>query len=474
MRNRTTILLLACLSLLSCSPRALREAQSVVAEADSLWHAGQTYSDSLRLSEAYRTLDKWQWIYPDEFAHSGYHYGRLLRTKDNPVEAMQCFIAATRSRTHDYHILGRVYSNMGTLCHLANAHSISYDMYKCSSEDFRRNGDSLSYYFGLYQMAFEMAILGKNDSVRSILQKIENADLQDSLLYCCCNLTKAKAFMVCQQYDSVAYFARKAWLFEPNDCASQLMLAQAYSHLEEKDSAAYYAQYVLTHSCDLNDKNNALYILTNDDLSKDIVHVRQAAADRADVQKLLEIRQGKMSQAIQLLEQDLTKKPDFRWLYAIIATIITISFIIGAYRQSQKKKHALLSQQVEDLANTYYDMQSEKATHIEKTCTMLRQSDHLQSDLQWQDYELLCDVVNKNFYMLAGKLKATKLLNEREIRMCILVLIGGFKGKQLAEWLYYAESGIRNLKNHTARKLGTNSTNLREFLIEMAIDGYVV
>lgn len=472
MRNRTTILLLVCLSLLSCSPRALREAQSVVAEADSLWHAGQTYSDSLRLSEAYRTLDKWQWIYPDEFAHSGYHYGRLLRTKDNPVEAMQCFIAASHSHTRDYHILGRVYSNMGSICHLASECPLAYDMYERSANYFLKNSDTLLYYYGLNNMAFEKAQQGEKDEALGILSHLEQKCTDNDVLALATE-TKAVAYLYAQLYDSAISYAR-IYFQETNEPSGLIVCAQAYSFAGIRDSASYYAKQVMLRSADLFHRNNALYILTNDDKYKSTETIRVLSAQRADVQKLLEIRHGRLSQAVQLLEQDMHKTPDFRWLYAIIATIITISFIIGAYRQSQKKKHALLSQQVEDLANTYYDMQSEKATHIEKTCTMLRQSDHLQSDLQWQDYELLCDVVNKNFYMLASKLKATKLLNEREIRMCILVLIGGFKGKQLAEWLYYAESGIRNLKNHTARKLGTNSTNLREFLIEMAIDGYVV
>ena len=76
---------------------------------------GRTYSDSAELAQAYRTLHKRRAFYPDAYAHGCYHYGRLLREKDNPVAAMQVFINATHSRTRDYHILGRVYSNMGSI-----------------------------------------------------------------------------------------------------------------------------------------------------------------------------------------------------------------------------------------------------------------------------------------------------------------------------------------------------------------------
>ena len=476
MKSFGTILLSVTLLLLSCSGTSadlpLREAESVVAEADSLWQAGQTYGDSTQLAQAYEKLGQWQWFYADEYAHACYHYGKLLRAKENPVEAMQVFIAATHSGTKDYHILGRVYSNIGSICHLAGEFPLSYDMYERSANCFLTDNDSLSYYFLLNDMAYELAEQGKKDSAFMVLEQIDRTKI-DSYAIMKIFETKAEACLYAHMYDSAIYYTSPLRSYPYVEPEWLLIRAQAYSLNGENDSAVYYANRVLSITNETYHQNNALYILTNNDTTKDIEAVRVVAADRADVQKLIEIKRSKCAQAVQLLEQDLLRTPDYRWLIAIITTILLISLIIWIYRTHQKKKHALLSQQVEDLANAYSDMQSEKVTRIEQTCKMLRQSDHLQTDLQWQDYNLLCDVVNKNFYMMASKLKATHLLNEREIRMCILVLIGGFTGKQMAQWLYYAESGIRNLKNHTARKLGTNSTKLREFLLKLAIDGYI-
>ena len=116
----------------SCSSRAIHEAEAVVAQADSLWQAGLMYGidagDSLTLAQAYKTLKEHSAFSRQlsevcpfvpctsllrTYSHACYHYGKLLRAKDNPAEAMQRFINATHSRTRDYHILGRVYSNMG-------------------------------------------------------------------------------------------------------------------------------------------------------------------------------------------------------------------------------------------------------------------------------------------------------------------------------------------------------------------------
>ena len=38
--------------------------------------------------------------------------------------------------------------------------------------------------------------------------------------------------------------------------------------------------------------------------------------------------------------------------------------------------------------------------------------------------------------------------------------------------LYYGYSGIRNFKNRTAKKLGTNSVELRDVLMHIAVGDY--
>ena len=140
-----------------CSSRAIHEAEAVVAQADSLWQAGLMYGtdagDSLSLAQAYETLEAIPLPFREglglgsPYAHACYHYGKLLRAKDHPAEAMQAFINATHSRTRDYHILGRVYSNMGSICHLAGEFQLSYDMYEKSADMFIRNCDSTAYFY---------------------------------------------------------------------------------------------------------------------------------------------------------------------------------------------------------------------------------------------------------------------------------------------------------------------------------------
>ena len=290
-----------------CSSRAIHEAEAVVAQADSLWQAGLMYGidagDSLTLAQAYETLGAWQWFHADEYAHSCYHYGKLLRAKDHPAEAMQAFINATHSRTRDYHILGRVYSNMGSICHLAGDFPLSYDMYEKSADMFLQNGDTLAYYYGLNNMAFEKAMLADKVHVIALTNTIEE-ECSDTEVFAKVLETKAELYLREAQYDSARYFAKELCRIHPSHPLGLLVQAQSFSFTGQKDSATYYAEKVLAYATDKSEIHNALYILTNDDERRDKNAIREVAAKRSDIQKQLKMVQSKLSKSVSLLEQD--------------------------------------------------------------------------------------------------------------------------------------------------------------------------
>ena len=467
MYGRFHILLLTLLcSLSACTPHALREAKQTVQQSDSLWRAGQPYADSAQLAQAYETLEQWALFCPDEYAHACYHYGKLLRKKDNPVEAMQCFINATHSHTRDYHILGRVYSNMGSICHLASEYPLSYDMYAKSANMFLRNGDSINYYYALNNMAFELAEQGKKEETLTLLDRIDNSDMG---LLSLVNLTKSVVYRSIGLYDSALVYASAELQILPDEPCGLLVKAEVFSLIGIKDSAVYYAKKVLEKPTSLNNRNNALYILTNDDETKSKTNIRETAADRSDTQKLLEIRQGKLSQAVQLLEQDLNRKPNLTWLYAIIGTIAIIGTCIFIYVRRKQKRHQLLSQQIEDLEHQNKDTLSQRQEQIEATCALLASSPNLAETLSWKDFDQLCLVIDKQLNMFATKLRRKQILNETEMRLCILVLLN-LSRNDIATTLPYALNSIGKLKDQTSKKLGTTGKNLHNFLLKLAVE----
>ena len=481
-----------CLLCCSCVPRGIRKAQCVVAQADSLWHEGKMYGvdmgDSVTLAQAYQILRDIPLSFSEglgsSYAHACYHYGRLLREKDNPVEAMQVFIEATHSHTRDYHILGRVYSNMGDICHLAGYFPFAYDMYERSGDMYLRNGDTLLYYYDLNNMAYELAEQGQKNSASLLINRIEKSCTNEDVLLKSLE-TKAVACKKVEQYDSVLYYTARLLYYGCHEPAIIQLRAQAYSFLGEKDSAVYYANYVLSISKELFNENSALYILTHDDESKDKQAIRKTSADRSDVQKLIEIQQGKLSQAVQLLEQDLNRKPDYRWLYIIIVTLFIVGTCIYIYVYRKRRQHALLSQRVEDLRHETESMQEKheqivqehseynrnRVNEVKNNCNIIIGAETFPKNIHWSDFEGMCKIMDDNFYMLASKLRQRNVLNETEMRLCILVLLD-LRRDQISKTLPYALSAVGKLKDQTAKKLGITGKKLRDYLLKMTIEEY--
>ena len=81
----------------------------------------------------------------------------------------------------------------------------------------------------------------------------------------------------------------------------------------------------------------------------------------------------------------------------------------------------------------------------------------------------MCKIMDDNFYMLASRLHQRHVLNETEIRLCILVLLN-LSRTEISNILPYALSGVGKLKDQTAKELGTTGKNLREYLLKMTIE----
>lgn len=465
--------------MMSCSPRALREAKDVVAQADSMRAAGQMYGidagDSTTLAQAYETLGSlslFTFHFSPSYAHACYHYGRLLREKDNPVEAMQCFINASHTRTHDYHILGRVYSNMGSICHLAKEYSLSYDMYERSAEMFLHNEDSTAYFYALNDMAFELAEQGKKEETFYLINKITTACSNPDVH----GFTKLAASILYDhvgQYDSVLLLSGN-----PQICkyaSGMILRARAFEHVEELDSALFYAKIVLGMPTASNqDKYNALYMVLNYDSTLQNEELIALSAQRSDIETdVLIPLHNQWAVAIQLLQEDLNRKTDWRWLYSFVAIVLFgCSFIILYYIWRKRGQHQQIIRDIKEKERTITnlsllqeDQHRQLIEDIEGACSLIRQNEDIRTELSWNNYGQMCAVVNRRLYGIADRLQSLSL-SEKEVRLCILVLLQA-DTKQMVDMIPYAHSGLGKFKYTTARKLGTTTANLRTFIIHL-------
>ena len=476
---------------LACTPRAVREAKDVVAQADSLWHAGQMYGvdagDSATLAQAYETLGAIPLPFREglglgsSYARSCYYYGRLLRAKEDPVSAMQVFINATHSHTRDYHILGRVYSNMGDIAHLANEFELSYDMYKRSGDMYLKNGDTLLYYYDLNNMALELAEQGKKDETSALIMAIEEQCSDQGVITKLLE-TKAEMYYKVQLYDSAIFFVNKLTSVGYDLPSGMLIKAQAFSYLEEKDSALYYARKVAHTSHSLNDLYNALYILSYDDTTLVTDEILKLTSQRDDLHTYeIDVQKTEHSKAVQILKQAEEYSAHFyqrvMMAFAVVICILAIGIGIIIYihhkrrlLQKEASNIAELNTKMSQLMQERTNSHNKLMAQFKHNCQILNSPESIRENLAWNDYAKLCTIADTLFSFIASKLQRTNLLNDKEIRLCILVLIGTLNSKKMADLLCYGESGIRNFKSHTASKLGTNGKDLQDFLIKMAFE----
>ena len=479
------MLIACCAGMWSCSSHRLEEAQATVATADSLWHNGQCLSDSAQLAQAYHTLHRRRAVYPDEYAHACYHYGKLLRAKDDPVAAMQCFINASHSRTHDYHILGRIYSNMGSICHLAGEYALSYDMYDKSANLFLKNSDTILYYYGLNNMAFELVEQEKKEEALHILAEITEQCMNNEVITVT-KETKAYLYMHTGQYDSALYNLNLLQYSDYSTLSGYTLKARTFWHLNNIDSALYYAKYVLGSPNAIEyDKYNLLYIVMNHDSSLCIDEKMKISAMRSDIETdILLPEHNRLAVAMELLKQNMNHKPDLRWLYAIGFTLLIIGIILLVYINVKRHQGALLSQQIDDLKSAatnikekhkalterYYSSQERMEADINHKCMLIRNRSDLTKELDWGNFAQMTHIVDEQFYMIVSKLRKKYVLNETETRLCVLVLLDMSRA-EIANMLPYALNSVGKLKDHTAKKIGTTGKEMRGYLLKMAIEG---
>ena len=475
MKNRLCIIFLT-FCFIACSPRALHEAEEVVRTADSLRTAGQMYGidtgDSATLAQAYETLSPFvhRTLSPRTYSHACYHYGRLLREKKNPVAAMECFINASHTRTRDYHILGRVYSNMGDICHLAGEFQRAYEMYERSANCFLRNGDTLNYYYALNDMAFELAEQGKKEETNSLLLQIKGSE--HSHICALKTLTIAKAYAENNQYDSVLQVLKQSPCYY---ALHYVLKANAFWHIEQMDSALYYAKKVMTlPDATEQNKYNMLYIILNYDSTlqnEDIIALSaQSSVFETDI--LIPLH-NQWAMAVQLLEQDIARKPDLRWLYTLIAVLLFVcSSFIFVHVWRKRKLHQQISEEIEIKQNQIDTLSQRQEEHrhqlleeMEAVCTNLRESDNWKKELCWNNYSEMCKIVNLRFYDFVTCLRPF-CLSEKEIRLCILILLKA-STKQMVDNIPYSKSGLGKFKLTTAQKLGTTTREMRAFLLNL-------
>jgi tetratricopeptide (TPR) repeat protein len=381
-----------------------------------------------------------------------YQNGKALREEGKQVEAMQAFVEATHTGTNDEALLGRIYSNMANMCRQANDHETAYKVYQMSAAHFAASGDTLAYAYALNNMAWEQAVMAHKDSALALIAQAVQTYPQEPLLEKV-RESRSAACLFAKEYDSVLVYTTPP----ANDYLLTLR-AQAFSFLQIDDSATYYAQLLLPRTTNLFALDDLYYILTHNDSTADKEAIRALSSERADVQKTIEMRHGELTQAVQLLQQDLTPKVQTKPWKTILLWMIGFGLLAwgAVVVHKQRKLH---------LEKSAYD--TSRRNELAQNIQIVRNAIDMRQELAWDDFAALCLQVNKRFHGLASTLQEQGL-NEQDIRLCVLVLIG-LSHKEIAEMLNCSPKSIGKQKDLTAKKLGVSGGQLQDKLQKTAI-----
>lgn len=373
---------------------------------------------------------------------SYYRQGRELREADEPVAAMEAFIAATRVHSREYTFKARSWSNMATMCRMGERHDLAYSLYEKSLEQFALAKDTLAQAYALNNMAWEQAVQGNKNAATSLIDAALNLCADTAVEHKVLE-SRAAACLYAGEYDSALVYTKLAPSPSPY---FDILQAQAYTFLGNNDSALYYAKRVVTETDNPRYLDNVYYILTFCDSTAQANEVRALAASRADILMNLERNRADWIEAMLLAENALTKpKKPLPWWYWLAWMAIVILIVDAlAYGIPRRKK----------------------ANSLEQQCRMLRKSANLREELQWNNYPQFRAVCDERLSSIVSKLEQ-RGLSEREIRICVLVLIG-LSYAQMADVLIRAESGIGKDKYLIAKRLGVSVKDLQATLITIA------
>lgn len=381
-----------------------------------------------------------------------YQQGRALREEGKQVEAMQAFIEATHNGTDDEALLGRIWSNMANMCRQANDHETAFEVYALSAEHFQKAGDTLAFAYALNNMAWEQAAMAHKDSAGVFVAEAVTVYPREPLLGKV-RETQAAACLFAKEYDSVLVYTAP-----PANEYLLTLRAQAYSYLQMDDSASYYAQVLRPRTTNLFALDDLYYILTHNDSSADKEILRDLSSARADVQNAIKARHGELVKAVEILKQDLAPQEKPKPWKIILLVVLGVGLLAWAALVA-KKQHCLHIQKSQ--------FEQTRLFELEQNIRHLQETKDLRQELAWTDFQSFCTQIDKRFNAFAAKLQEQGL-NEQDIRICVLVLIG-LSHKQIAEMLNCSPKSIGKLKDLTAHKLGVSGGQLQDKLYKTAI-----
>ena len=482
-------MLLVALLVMSCTSCARwREAKGVIAEADSLLvHHKIVTRDTAELNYAINTLDGplGHIFARNELAKAYYFMGRNFYYANDFATAAEYYILCDHMNPSDSMYKGRINSCMGFICKQDSCFEEALVFYERSSKAFHESGNDWYYAHNLLNVAEQYVNLREYDKLDSVLAIAEGFEI-DSAYYARMIDVKALALYNQQLYDSALVLLLGIKDYPRNIDAktySYLMIAKCYNQLLKIDKAKYYAEYVITHSYNSSFRSNAYYILIQSaEIEGNINQLAEYSKCREDEDRNLQHVSESYAQASVKLREYINNPIHIHVKEILIVLFFIIVPAVWAIWYSRKKINIKIASQkklMEQEITKWKDgilqkMNEEKAiSEIEKRKMILNvvmdYADEFAIDKPiWDNDTKLFRLADSCFGFIIYRLKHTYHLRNSELKICLMVLLD-FPNKEIARIVSYKEDSYPTIKRRLATKLGTSSTEMRNFLLDLIV-----
>lgn len=488
LRHIGKMLLIAVLVISCTSCARWRDAKAVVSEADSLLvHEKIVTRDTAALNFAIETLNgPLGYVFAkQDLAKAYYFMGRNFYYLNDFSTAADYYILCDRLNPKDPLYKGRINSCMGYLCKQDSSFVEALEFYERANNAFEKTGDKRRVANGLVSIAEQYVNLKDYSKADSVLNIAAGYDI-DSAYYARVVDVQALSLYNQQLYDSALVHLLSIKDYPRNldaRCYSYQLIMHCYEFQNQLIECPYYAQYIINNSKNPSFCSNAYFFLMYDAKNRNAVEeLARHSTCREDEDRILQHVSESYAQASVKLREYINNPIHIHVKEILIVLFFIIVLAVWAIWYSRKRINIKIASQkklMEQEITKWKDgilqkMNEEKAiSEIEKRKMILNvvmdYADEFAIDKPiWDNDTKLFRLADSCFGFIIYRLKHTYHLRNSELKICLMVLLD-FPNKEIARIVSYKEDSYPTIKRRLATKLGTSSTEMRNFLLDMIV-----
>lgn len=469
----------------SCQP--WYDAKAVIAEADSLLVEHKVVTrDTTALLSAINTLDGplGHVFAREDLAKAYYFMGRNFYYLNDFSTAADYYILCDRMNPSDPMYKGRINSCMGYLCKQDSCFKEALVFYERANIAFEKTGDEKRIANGLLSIAEQYINLKQYDKADSVLAVAETYEI-DSAYYARMFDMKALKLYNQQMYDSALVYLLSIKDYPRNveaRCFSAHRTLRCYCKMCRLDLAVVYAEYIIAKSSNASFRSNAYYVLIRyAEMCGAVDSLAYYSYLREDEDRIVQQNTKAYAEAIPKLTNYISNPHPFRtWKMVLLVVGILIGITILGWSLGRKKNQELVMEKrimevelVKWKEQIQQTLDKEKASVTErreviKNIIMEYSDDFAIGNSIWKNENELFRLANSSFGFVLYRMKHKYHLNNRELKICLMELLG-FSNKDIAKMVFYAEDSYPTIKRRLARKLDTSAGEMREFLMDFIL-----